>query len=61
MCLACLLGIRAPDDIGAVVDRALGVEGALLAGETLHEELGVGALVREVSELFVVIEQTAWT
>src|SRR5690606_20706694 len=32
---------HAADDLGAVVEHLLGVEGALLAGEALHDHLGV--------------------
>lgn len=41
---ASFLGIRASNNIGAVVDRALSVERALLASEALDEKLGVGTL-----------------
>jgi hypothetical protein len=49
MCLASFLGIRASYDVGAIVDCALSVERALLAGETLDKELGIGALIMIVS------------
>lgn len=41
MGLASLLGVGTTDDLGAVVDGLLGVEGTLLTGETLEQDLGV--------------------
>lgn len=38
------LGICATDDVRTIIDRALRVEGTLLARETLNQELGVGTL-----------------
>lgn len=44
MLLAGFLGVCATDNIRSVIDRTLSVEGTLLAGETLDQELGVGSL-----------------
>lgn len=41
MCGATLLGRDTTDDLGAIVQRLLRVEGALLAREALHDHLGV--------------------
>jgi hypothetical protein len=40
-CSAALAGRDAADQVGAVGDGLLGVEGALLAGEALADDLGV--------------------
>ena len=39
--LAALLGGHAPHQVGAVLDRLLGMEGTLRAGESLADDLGV--------------------
>lgn len=42
MGLAGLLGVGSSNDLGAVVNGLLGVEGSLLSGESLVQHLGVG-------------------
>lgn len=39
--LASLLGVGTTDDVGAILDGLLSVEGALLASETLVDDLGL--------------------
>jgi hypothetical protein len=41
VCLAGLLGVGTTDDLGAVLNGLLGVEGTLLAGEALEDDLGL--------------------
>ena len=41
--LASLLGVGSTDNVGAVLDGTLGVEGTLLAGEALEDNLGLVA------------------
>lgn len=41
--LASLLGVGSADNVGAVLDGTLGVEGTLLAGEALEDNLGLVA------------------
>lgn len=53
MGLAGLLGVGSSDDLGAVVDGLLGVEGSLLSGEALVEHLGVGVDLQVVDGISV--------
>lgn len=41
VCLSGLLGVGATDDLGAVLNGLLGVEGSLLASEALEDDLGL--------------------